>query len=634
MIERGSVQTPENEGLRARGMSVHPARLGSDKPITLDIDLDIRPGEAVAIVGESGSGKSLHSRAILDLLPDGLASSGRLTFDDLDLTSITRRARRRLRGQELALVMQDPFTMLNPLLRCGEQVVEALASASRQRRSRRHWQIDAVQRLAEVGITDPSVAERYPFELSGGMRQRVAIAAAIARRPRILVADEPTTALDVTTQHQILELLGSLRHKHDMALLLITHDLRVAFENSDRVYVMYAGSVLEVGSSHSLRDRPLHPYTSGLLLAEPPHDRRVERLEDIEGRVPAPGERPQGCPFAPRCPWAQPRCSTDDVPKLREFEDGHSTRCLRIEEIEPDLSARHAGHLRRDDAAHPAATARDRSLVIVEGLRKEYAGRRRGQTSTVAIESIDLQVAEGEAVGIVGESGSGKTTTGRVIVGLETPTSGSVAVGDIELSPSTTRREREALHGLVQMAFQDPYSSMNPARTIGAALYEAMCLTNDPPADGRTAVRELLDRVGLPAQYSRRRPGSMSGGERQRAAIARALARRPRLLVCDEVVSALDVSVQAQILNLLRELRDDLGLAYLFITHDLAVIRQVTDRVYVLRQGVVVEEGPTPRVLDAPEHEYTRQLIASIPGANHRARTTDPERNPDAHTGT
>jgi peptide/nickel transport system ATP-binding protein len=581
------------------------------------IGFTVRPGEAIAIVGESGSGKSLTARALLDLLPDGVRANGEVRYGGRDVGRLSGRERRRLRGRELALVMQDPFTMLNPVERCGDQIVAALVDDRGRRLDRKARRREAAARLREVGIHDESVADRYPFELSGGMRQRVAIAAAIAERPHVLVADEPTTALDVTTQREILELLGALRAGRRMGLVLITHDLRVAFSVCDRVYVMYAGTVVEAAPAHELASSPRHPYSLGLLLADPPVDRRVSRLVGMPGSVPAPGERPTGCVFAPRCAWARDACAAA-LPELRTVEPEHATRCVRIDEIAGELLER-----RSTARAHAAGAVRntgaESALVVVENVRKVFAGRGRHGRDTVALDGVSLRIGEGESVGLVGESGSGKTTLGRMIVGLERPSTGHLTVAGLELEGGLTRADRGRLHDAAQMAFQDPYSSLNPARTVGATLREALDLAR-AEGDRRAAVGELLERVGLPHAYAQRRPAQLSGGERQRVAIARTLARRPRLVVCDEVVSALDVSVQAQILNLLIELRQELGFAYLFITHDLAVVRQLTDRIYVMHQGVVVEAGATASVLDQPEHPYTERLVASIPVSLDKAR--------------
>jgi len=606
-------------GLSVRDMEVTAGEARAPVGIASGITFHVGPGEAVAIVGESGSGKSLTAKAVLDLLPENVRAGGEVRYCDRDVARMPARERRRLRGRELALVMQDPFTMLNPLERVGAQITEPLEDERGRRLDRARRRQQAAQRLREVGITDPNVADRYPFELSGGMRQRVGIAAAIAQQPHVLIADEPTTALDVTTQHEILELLGSLRRTHHMALVLITHDLRVAFSVCDRVYVMYAGSVIETAPAGALSAAPRHPYSLGLLLADPPIDRRVERLVGIPGSVPAPGGRPSGCPFAPRCRWAEPACEAS-MPALTEIAPGRATRCRRIEEIGGELTR--CRQERLVHAAPPPARPAVAPIVVAHGVQKVFAARGRHGTPVVALDGVDLRIGEGQSVGLVGESGSGKTTLGRIIVGLEHATAGSVCVGGVELAGRRLARpDREALRRTVQMAFQDPYSSLNPSRTVGATLAEAVRLAGTDTGVER-AVAGLLERVGLPDHYAPRRPAGLSGGERQRVAIARALARSPRLVVCDEVASALDVSVQAQILNLLRDLRDELGLAYLFITHDLAVVRQVTDRVYVLHRGQVVEEGATASVLDAPRHDYTRRLVASVPRAKEQAPST------------
>jgi peptide/nickel transport system ATP-binding protein len=579
------------------------------RSILSGVDLELPEGRTVGVVGESGSGKSMAAKAIMRLLPPRVQASGTIRYGGRELGTLSTRQMAGLRGPEMSLLYQDPFSMLNPLLRCGDHIAEGLRLGS-TRRTRAELRDEVIRRLAEVGIRDTDVAGRYPFQLSGGMRQRVALAAALARDPRLLIADEPTTALDVTTQAEILDLLGSLQASRGMTLMLITHDLRVAFSVCDQVYVLYAGRVLEVGAAATVQSEPLHPYTQGLLLSEPPVDRRAGGLTSIEGSVPAPDEVAGECAFAPRCAWAAPACRSARPP-LAEVEPGRRTACLRIEEIRSEMvAARQRAHV-----AVPAPVVNEQPgsdlLVSARELTKTFGAQRRKGAPVAALRGVTLQVGVNESVGLVGESGSGKTTFGRCVVGLETPSGGQLAVNGMDAHDygSLDRDRRAGLRRTVQMVFQDPYSSLNPRQTVGSMLGETLRV------NGRSepAIDELLALVGLPASYADRLPRALSGGERQRAAIARALAVGPRLLVCDEPVSALDVSVQAQILNLFGDLRRSLGLSYLFITHDLAVVRQVVDRVYVMYHGEIVEEGPVDRVLDDPQHPYTRRLIESIP---------------------
>ncbi|WP_283133951.1 ABC transporter ATP-binding protein [Rhizohabitans arisaemae] len=551
-----------------------------------EVTLRIGAGETVALVGESGSGKSLTARAAAGLLPDGLTARGSVVFDGRQLIGRPERELRTLRGRRIGLLLQDPFTMLNPMLTAGTHIAETLPRAL-GRAARR---AEVTRRLAEVGITDPSVADRYPFQLSGGMCQRVAMAAALAGDPDLLIADEPTTALDTTVQREVLDLLTRLRESRGMGLLLITHDLRVAFDTCDRVLVMYAGSILEEAPAARLAERAGHPYTAGLLTAMPSVRHRRATLTGIPGRVPRAAEVAGRCVFTSRCGHADDRCGAS-APEPRPVGAGHLVACHRQAEI--------AGLLSRpsppaEKAPATAASGPRPAVARVSGLRKEYRVRR-SAPPVVALGGISLTIGDGESVGLVGESGSGKSTLSRCLLGLTRPTAGTIAVD-----------------GVAQCVFQDPYTSLNPAHTVGFALREAL---GRRPADGEVPPSEadLLDLVGLPAEYGRRRPVALSGGERQRVAIARALAVRPRLLICDEPVAALDVSVQAQVLELLRRVNRELGTSLLFITHDLAVVRQVTDRLVVLYHGEIVEEGPTESVLDRPGHAYTRRLLASAP---------------------
>jgi peptide/nickel transport system ATP-binding protein len=528
--------------------------------------------------------------------------------------TLSEKAMRSLRGDEISLLFQDPFTMLNPLLRCGDHITEMLAPDEGRRRAGERLRQESLRRLAEVGIRDPLVASRYPFQLSGGMRQRVALGAALAKDPDLLIADEPSTALDVTTQAEILELLRSVQRARGMGLILITHDLRVAFTTCDRVYVLYAGSLLEIGPADLVEDEPLHPYSLGLLLSEPSVEQRLGELTAIPGSVPSADDVADRCAFAPRCRWVADACRAERPP-LVEIDPGRHSACVRLREIRAEMRSL------RDRALTEVVVAlgptSDRTLVAVEGVGKTFElgrGRR-----VEALKEVSLRIDPGECVGLVGESGSGKTTLGRCLVGLETPTAGRIEIGGIDASDYTKleKGSRARLRHTVQMVFQDPYSTLNPRHTVGRTLAEALQQTGvRSRSAARAAVEELLDRVGLPRSYAPRRPAALSGGERQRVAIARALAVQPQLLVCDEPVSALDVSVQAQILNLFRELQAELAIGYLFITHDLAVVRQVADRIYVLYKGEVVESGPADAILSAPEHSYTQRLMASVPGAS------------------
>ena len=584
--------------LDVRRLRIAAARRGGPRSIVRSLDLHVAPGETVGIVGESGSGKTMTARALVGLLPAGVHAGGDVVVRDRNLLSLGERELRRVRGREVALLLQDPFTMLNPLMRIGKQIVEGAPPARRSRG-------EAVRRLSEVGIGDPSVADRYPFQLSGGMLQRVGLAAALASDPDILIADEPSTALDVTTQQEILTLLRRVQEARGMGLVLITHDLRVAFSICERIYVLYAGSLLEVASGARLEAEPLHPYTLGLLLSEPSVTRRFAELPGIAGSVPSPDEVAGRCPFTTRCLWAAERCTASDPP-LRELEPGRLSACVRVEEIRGEMAAnREAAEAR----AAPAVTVRSAAqpLLRVDDVVKQFGQRGDAQ----ALGGVSIDVGAGESVGLVGESGSGKTTLARCLVGLETPTSGGIVLDGVDISDYArlSAADRRRIRRTVQMIFQDPYSSLNPVRTIGATLQEALNAGSDRAA----SPRDLLVRVGLAPEYASRKPASLSGGERQRVAIARALALGPKLIVCDEPVSALDVSVQAQILNLFKSLREELGIGYVFITHDLAVVRQITDRMYVLYRGELVESGRVADVLDAPTHPYTARLVASVP---------------------
>lgn len=617
--------------LSAKGLRIESRIAGRRNTIVSGVDIALATGESVGIVGESGSGKSMTARALIGLLPAGVSATGKVLYRGEDLLALPGSAFARLRGSEIGLVLQDPFTMLNPLMQCGKHVAEMLRNDKGRRLSKTEGRSEAVRRLAEVGISDPRVADRYPFQLSGGMRQRVALAAALARDPKVLIADEPSTALDVTTQKEILVLLKSIQKSRGMGLILITHDLRMAFSFCDRVYVFYAGSVLEVGRASDVEREPLHPYTLGLLLSEPPIDRRLSGLQAIGGTVPVPDQVDGICGFAPRCAWAQSECRATRPP-LVGIEDRHESACSRIREIRRNLSeTRRAAEL----ATHvPAQSLASDALVQVRSLTKifETAGKDTKRAVT-AVSGVSLEIGANETVGLVGESGSGKTTIARCLVGLETSTSGEITIDGVAASDydALTGSDRKHLRETVQIVFQDPYSSLNPVRTVGSTLKRALSIRNPRGANYEEMMHDLLKRVGLPAAYAGRKPRSLSGGERQRVAIARALAVRPKLLVCDEAVSALDVSVQAQILSLFGSLRDELGVSYLFITHNLSVVRQIADRIYVLYHGEIVEQGPVGDILDNPKHWYTARLIDSVPRSDYITSREDEPRTRVAH---
>lgn len=591
-----------SSGLRVAGMTITRIGEAGRETIVKDVGFELARGETLGIVGESGSGKSLTAKAIIGLLPRGLQATGLLDFDGRRLLGAGERELRALRGSGISMVMQDPFTMLHPIQTVGATIVESLHPEVRRDRDRIRGEV--TRRLAEVGL-DPDVAGRRTFELSGGMRQRVGIAAALAKDPALLIADEPTTALDVSTQAEVLRLLGDLQRSRGMSLLLITHDLGVAFGSCDRIMVMYAGSIMEVGRSDDLRDGALHPYTRALGRASLPLTHVLERFEPIPGSVPRAGTVESQCPFAARCDFAVDGCR-ESRPERIEVSPGHDVACIRIEAVRAtgprvDLPAGVLARPSDSSSAHP------RSIARVTDLVKSYgSASRRSRERPPGVAGVSFDIAEGEAVGLVGETGSGKSTIARCMMGLTTPDGGVITIGGLDASDYRrlgSERRREVYRS-VQMVFQDPYASLNPKHTIGATLEEALEMGGRGPSE----VAGLLDQVGLAKGYAHKLPRSLSGGERQRVAIARALAIRPQLLICDEPVAALDVSVQAQILELLRTVQAAERMAMLFITHDLAVVRQMTTRLLVCHRGEVVESGATERVLDHPSHPYTRRL--------------------------
>jgi peptide/nickel transport system ATP-binding protein len=582
------------------GLTISLRRDGNDQVLVRDVSLRLAHGESIGLVGESGSGKSLTAKSLVSLLPPTLHAEGTVLFEGQAIDPSGASGAHR--GSKIALLMQDPFTMLNPMLTAGDHIAETLRSAGFLRRK---VTAEVGRRLAEVGIEDSTVAHRYPFELSGGMSQRVALAAALSNDPAVLVADEPTTALDATTQREVLDLLRRIQRQRGMGLVLITHDLRLAFSVCDRVMVMYAGSIAESAASDELRDAPRHPYTAGLLASVPSSEYYQPVLRGIPGSVPATYTVLKRCAFADRCNHRANGCE-QEAPPLVEFSPGRWSACRRVGEIRDLLESTDTLL-----AAAPEAAA-GRTLLQATDLRKAY--RVKGGHH-VALGGVSFELGEGESLGVVGESGSGKTTIARSVLGLTSVDEGRMVLDGIDITrrKRLARAERTTATQLMQCVFQDPFSTLNPMHTVGYTLAEALAHRARPTIDVGDEVASLLERVGLAKDLAGRRPVALSGGQRQRVAIARALAMEPKVLVCDEPVAALDVSVQAQVLELLRNLHRVMGTSLLFITHDLGVVRQVTDRVLVLYKGVVVEEGRTESVLDHPQHEYTRRLVASMP---------------------
>ena len=594
--------------LEVNGLAISHAEGHIHRPLVTDVSFKVGLGETVGLVGESGSGKSLTARALVSLLQPELRASGSIRFDGVELVDGDGRVSSRVRGRDIGLLMQDPFTMLNPVRTAGHHLKETLR-VSKVGAGLRGDEMcaEVARRFAEVGIDRPSVADRYPFELSGGMLQRVALACVLASNPRLLVADEPTTALDATTQREILGLLGGIQRDRGMSLLLITHDLRLAFASCTRVLVMYAGTLVEASPAALVRTSPSHPYSQGLLNALPATDRYQQTLEGIPGRVPPVSQVLDRCGFSSRCPHVADEC-TSARPELVLVAPDQWSACVRYNELSTEL--RETAEARSGERLVVDA---GRLLMFVSNLSKVYGS---GAEQHCALAGVDLTLRGGEALGIIGESGSGKTTLARCILGLTTPTGGSIGIDGIDVSDyrRLDRADAARARRAVQCVFQDPYSSLNPMHSVGYALVEALDFRVPKPSrdEVEPLVRALLERVGLPASYSSRRPAALSGGQQQRVAIARALAVQPQLLVCDEPVAALDVSIQAQILTLLREVQQQ-GTALLFITHDLGVVRQVTSRVVVLYRGSIVDEGATDEVLDFPQHDSTRRLVASMP---------------------
>jgi peptide/nickel transport system ATP-binding protein len=583
------------------------------------VSFDVAAGETFCLVGESGCGKSVTALSVMQLLPQpaGYYAGGSIIYKDHDLLRLPEAEKRRLRGREMSMIFQEPMTSLNPVLTVGYQLMEPLLY--HQRLSQAAARQKALHVLEQVHLPDP--AQRfyeYPHQLSGGMKQRVMIAIAMACEPGLLIADEPTTALDVTVQAEILQLMKTLQVQKGTAILLITHDLGIVAEVADRVAVMYAGRIVETACRERLLHNPAHPYTIRLLQSLPSQEQRDRSLQTIEGRVPPAQKLPPGCRFAARCHMVQTACHQVD-PSLLPIEDQHTAACILYDEQRQGRRITPAEvHMPPAPRPRTASQTEPTPLLRLEGLQVHFPIRRGVLKRVVgqvrAVDGVDLEMRQGQTLALVGESGCGKTTLGKALLQLIRPTAGRVLMRGQDL----TTLGRHALHPYrrhLQVIFQDPYAALDPRMMVGEIVMEGMAAhgIGRTRQERETRVKAILAQVGLEPQMINRYPHEFSGGQRQRIGIARCLAVEPDFIVCDEATSALDVSVQAQILNLLATLQADLGLTYLFITHNLGVVEYLADEVAVMYLGRIVERGRTEEVFGAPRHPYTRALLSAVP---------------------
>ena len=549
------------------------------------IDLTVRQGETIGLVGETGAGKTTVARAIMRILqtPPAKFCGGKIIFQGQDIMALSEREMRKIRGDKIAMIFQDPMTALNPIEKVGDQIAEAIGLHNKATRAESEQKTREM--LEMVGIPAERYKE-YPHQFSGGMKQRVVIAMALACNPILLLADEPTTALDVTIQAQVLEMMQSLKEKLGTSVVLITHDLGVVADCCDSVAVVYGGEIVEYGTAEHIFDYPVHPYTIGLFNSLPKLDSNETRLKPIKGLMPDPTNLPKGCKFCERCPEAIKECSLR-TPATVEVSPGHMVKCI----------------LRGGERLMPA-------LLEVKDLKKYF---KTGSGWLHAVDGINFTLQAGKTLGVVGESGCGKTTLGRVILHLLDPTDGQVIFEGKDRS-NPTKKELGKMREEMQIIFQDPYSSLNPRMSVSEIIMEPLILQGKLK---KTQIVEetwrLMDVVGLARRYESSYPHELDGGRRQRIGVARALALNPKFIVCDEPVSALDVSIQAQIINLLLDLQEDRGLAYMFVTHDLSVVKYIADDILVMYLGQMVEKASSDELFQNPLHPYTKALLSAIP---------------------
>ncbi|MBX3099178.1 MAG: ABC transporter ATP-binding protein [Salinibacterium sp.] len=610
--------------LELAGLSLTVLADDVETELVHEISLSVAAGETLCIVGESGSGKTVTAMSIIRLLEfvAPVRTTGGILLERTDIPTLTAEEMRAFRTGRIGMVFQEALDSLNPSQRIGKQLLEAysprdmIPGALRTMKGQQAAMAKATSLLREVGLPDTErIMALYPHQLSGGMQQRIMIALALMSDPILLLADEPTTALDVTTQAEILELFRRLQREHNMSCVFITHDMGVAAEISDRIAVMYGGRLVEVGTTRDILTKPRHHYTRALLECVPQLGvRRTSGLASIPGAVPSPRDELLGCRYAPRCPAATEVCTTAP-PTLAATLGDTTFACFNPATRPLDLT------IAVGETDAPALVATDRPTLTVSGITKVFGNGRRTpnldhlrKRAVVAVRDVSLHIAPGEFFGLVGESGSGKTTLGRMIAALEHPSAGTISVGDHEHTSKGVTGDSREFRRSIQLIFQDPQSSLDPRHTVARIIGEPLReLTNLRGAELDTRVASLIDEVGLPAATKNKLPSQLSGGQRQRVAIARAIGPEPRLIVADEPTSALDVSVQGQVINILLELRRERDLSFLFITHNLSLVLSVADRVGVMCKGELVEVGHPTDIVTNSTHPYTRQLLAANP---------------------
>lgn len=583
------------------------------------VSFTINPHETFALVGESGCGKSVTALSIIQLVPQpaGYIAGGEILLEGKDILALGESEKRKIRGNRISMIFQEPMTSLNPVFTIGNQIVEAITL--HQDKSLREAKAIAVQMLDKVGLSSPeTIYNEYPHRLSGGQRQRVMIAIALCCSPDLLIADEPTTALDVTIQHQILNLMHDLQKSLGTAVLLITHNLALVYQNAKHVGVMYAGKIMELTSAAKLFGNPRHPYTIQLMRSIPSNEKRGKTLNTIIGLVPSATSYPSGCRFSGRCMREMADCSLLE-PLLLEREKGHLVACHLYDRN--FMHTRNTNPVRTEEQKVLPLHVRDRAkpvLLETKNLKKYYPIRKGFMKRTVgyvkAVDGIDLTIKEGSTLALVGESGSGKTTAGKTILQLLKPTAGTLLFNNVNIT-GLTEKDLNPYRSRMQIIFQDPYASLDPRMMVGEIIEEGIKALH-PQMDKRSRKEKIattLTMVGLSAEMMYRYPHEFSGGQRQRIGIARALAVNPQFIICDEAVSSLDVSVQAQILNLLKSIQIDLGLAFLFITHDLGVVEYIADEVAVMYKGRIVEQGTADEIFTTPKNPYTQTLLNAVP---------------------